>query len=149
MLKEFIKEFANEEIVKDFVKIDRSYFSINEKIKQIISSIKTKPEFAGIPLGREKGNIFAPSLYLLQKLAEVSNKKIRVDKKGEWMFICGKDIFGKSIAQFCDVKIGELILVQNLHSECLGYGKIIADLHQKGVVIENIFDIGDFLRRQR
>ena len=149
MLKQFIKQFSKEEIVKDFVKIERSYFSVNEQIKQTISLIQTKPAFAGIPLGTES-SIFKPSLFLLQKICKLSDKKIIVDKKGEWMFICGKDIFGKSITKFAEnLKQGELVLVENQHGECLGYGKIIAELNNKGNVLENIFDIGDFLRRER
>lgn len=143
MLKEFIKQFTSEEIVGDFTKVNNEYFVINESLKQIISQIKTKPLCAGIPLGREKGRIFVSSLYLLQKLGEVSNKKIIVDKKGEWMFICGKNIFSKSIKN-CTGNVGDLVLVENAFGECLGYGKLTAEKS-----VQHVFDIGDFLRRER
>ena len=150
MLKEFVRQFTNEDIIGDFVKINREYFSVPANLEKISLSIKTRPEFAGIPLGREKGKIFAPSLYLLQKLIAISGKKIQVDNKGEWMFICGKDVFGKSVTKSSnEQKTDDLVLVENQYCECLGYGKIVAELTQKGVVVKNIFDIGDFLRRQR
>lgn len=149
MLKQFIKQFTNEEIVKDFVKIDRSYFLINEKIKQTILSIQTKPAFAGTILGTE-GKFFKPAINLMQKISASTEKKISVDKKGEWMFICKKDIFGKSILKFGEgIKTNDFVIVQNQYGECLGYGKITADLTSKGKIVENLFDIGDFLRRER
>lgn len=143
MLKKFITQFTSEEIVGDFTKVNNEYFVINESLKQIISQIKTKPSFAGIHLGIEKGKTFVPSLYLLQKLCTVSNKKIITDKKGEWMFICGKNIFQKSIIKFAGNN-EDLVLVQNEFGECLGYGKITTEKS-----VQHIFDIGDFLRRER
>ncbi len=149
MLKPFIKQFTNQEIIKDFVKFERSYFLVNNSLLKTIACIKTKPSLAGIVLATEH-RMFKPSIFLLQKIAEATNKKIIVDKKGEWMFICGKDIFGKSILKFGEgIKTNDFVIVQNQFSECLGYGKITADITSKGKVVENVFDIGDFLRRER
>ena len=150
MLKEFAKQFTDEDIVKDFVKMQNNFFLAPQQLKEALQHLTTKPSFMGLPLGRQKGQQFVPSLYLLQKLAGISSKKITVDDKGAWMFICGKDIFGKTIVKaHSEMKSGELILVQNHYGECLGYGSIIAELSNKSVVVENIFDIGDFLRRER
>lgn len=150
MLKEFIRQFANEEIIKDVLKINNEFFSVSLQLKETLQHLTTKPSFIGTQLGRQKGQQFEPSLYLLQKLAEKSNKKITVDDKGAWMFICGKDIFGKTIIKVhSEMKAGDAVLVQNHHGECLGHGKVVADISSKGVVVENVFDIGDFLRRER
>jgi ribosome biogenesis protein Nip4 len=42
-------------------------------------------------------------------------------------------------------------LVLNSHDECLGFGKILRNLKgkRKGPAVENILDVGDFLRRER
>ncbi|MBI4141463.1 hypothetical protein HY484_00900, partial [Candidatus Woesearchaeota archaeon] len=139
-----------EEIIKEFIKINNEFFSVTQELKETLQHINTKPAFAGILLGRQKGQQFQPSLYLLQKLADTSNKKITVDEKCAWMFICGKDIFGKSIVKtHKTLEINEFVLVQNVHGECLGYGKIINELSNKRVAVQNIFDIGNFLRRER
>ena len=149
MLKEFTALFTNEDIAGDFVRIGNEFFLMDSDIKRVISQIKVKPCFAGIYLGCERGRAFAPSLFLLKKLLFLTNKKICVEPKGEWMFICGKDIFGKSIIKTNDYRIGELVLVENAHGDCLGYGRVVAELNEKGKVIEHVFDIGDFLRRER
>lgn len=150
MLTQFIKHFTNEEIIKDVTKINREYFLVGSELKKIIAQIKTKPSFAGIPLGSERGKLFAPSPFLLKKLASSTAKKIIVDSKGEWLFICGKDIFGKSVSSFGSAAaIGDFVLVENLHGECLGYGKMVAEKESRGLVVEHLFDIGDFLRRER
>ena len=150
MLKEFVKQFTEEEIVKEFVKINNECFFLQPQLKETLQHLTTKPSFIGTPLGRQKGQQFQPSLYLLQKLAESSNKKITVNEKGAWMFICGKDIFGKTIIKVhSEMKVGDNILVQNHHGECLGYGKVVAEIFSKGVVVQNEFDIGDFFRRER
>jgi len=149
MLKQFIKQFTNQEIVKEFIKIDRSYFLTSDKIRQTTALIQTKPAFEGVILGTE-GRVFKPSIFLLQKICAFTNKKINADKKGEWMFICGKDVFGKSVLKFGEgIKINDFVIVQNQYHECLGYGKITADISSKGKIVENFFDIGDFLRRER
>jgi ribosome biogenesis protein Nip4 len=43
------------------------------------------------------------------------------------------------------------VLVLNSYGECLGFGKILRSLDgkRKGLAVENILDIGDFLRRER
>jgi len=39
----------------------------------------------------------------------------------------------------------------NKFDECLGFGRVIADLNEKAetVAVKNVLDIGDFLRRER
>lgn len=149
MLKDFIRLFTNEEIVKDFVKIERDYFLVGSDIKRVVSQIKTKPCFEGIPLGCERGKLFVPSLFLLNELLQFTEKKVCVDSKGEWMFICGKDIFGKSVSKAGDCRVGDFVLVENQYGECLGYCRVVADLKERGKVLDHVFDVGDFLRRER
>jgi ribosome biogenesis protein Nip4 len=46
---------------------------------------------------------------------------------------------------------GAYTLILNKHGECLGFGKILHDLDgsQERVAVENVSDIGDFLRREK
>ena len=140
MIKEFILKFTQENIIEeDLVRYENNYFLFDERFKVL----KLKPIYAGIFVGRIKGNDVIPSLWLLQKLAEKSSKKVVVNEKGEWMFICSRDVFKENIIKIDNVKKEEYCLVVNQYNECLGYG-IFEDNK-----IRRIFDIGDFLRRER
>ena len=130
------------------VKKGNRFFLLNEELKKLV----TKDFFyAGIYLGKVKKGRFFPSFNLLRMITETKANKIIVDKKTEWLFICGRDIFKKGIKKVAGSKNkGAYTLILNRNGECLGYGKILHDLDKakKGVVIKNILDIGDFLRRE-
>jgi ribosome biogenesis protein Nip4 len=116
---------------------------------------KTPKDFfyAGTYLGAVKGTGFFPSFLLLKKIAKTKANKLMVDKKTAWLFICGRDIFRKGILKGDNLKKGDYALVMNEHDECLGFGKIAANLRgapdSKQVAVKNILDIGDFLRREK
>ncbi|RJS77726.1 hypothetical protein CW667_02550, partial [Candidatus Bathyarchaeota archaeon] len=107
--------------------------------------------YAGLYLGKAKKDRFFPSFNLLRMIAEAKANKVVVDKKTEWLFICGRDVFKRGIKKVVGSRNrGSYTLILNMKSECLGYGEILHDLDKpgKGVVIKNILDIGDFLRRE-
>lgn len=137
MLKEFISLFTEEFPRGKIWKKEHKFFLVKEEPYY-------KPQYTGIYLGKIK-KIFYPSLWLLQWLKERTDKKVVVDKKGEWMFICGKDVFKKSLNKKFKVEKNDYVLVLNKYNECLGYG-IFQD---KKIIVKNLFDIGDFLRRER
>ena len=124
------------------------FFLLNKTLKKL--SVKDF-FYVGIYLGKMKKGRFFPSVNLLRMIAETKANKVIVDKKTEWLFICGRDIFKKGIKKVAGSKNkGDYTLILNVYNECLGYGKILHDLDRprKGVVIKNILDIGDFLRRE-
>ena len=60
--------------------------------------------------------------------------------------------FKKGIARVSgSPRKGDFVLVLNTYDECLGFGRLVNDLEGKreNVVVENLLDIGDFLRRER
>ena len=70
-----------------------------------------------------------------------------VDDKAEWLFLCGRDVFAKSVVK-ANVKSGRVI-VCNKGKEVLGYGNIVGELGRKDkVFVKNLLDKGDFLRRE-
>jgi len=125
------------------------YFLLNDGLKRLI----LKDFFyAGTYLGKTKGGKFFPSFNLLRMIAGEKANKVIVDKKTEWLFICGRDIFKQGITEVMGSKRkGDYTLILNQYGECLGFGKILCNLGKakEGVVIENISDIGDFLRREK
>lgn len=124
------------------------YFLANENLKKLISKDFF---YAGCYLGKIKNQKFFPGFELLRMMAEKSANKVVVDKKTEWLFICGRDIFKQGITRVTgSSRKGDRVLVLNGHNECLGFGRIVCNLNKarKGVVVENILDVGDFLRRE-
>jgi len=131
------------------VKRRNRYFLLNGGLKRLISKDFF---YAGTYLGKAKRGKFFPSFNLLRMIAEEKANKVIVDKKTEWLFICGRDIFKQGITGMMGSKRkGDYTLILNQHGECLGFGKILCNLDKAkdGVVIENISDIGDFLRREK
>ena len=85
---------------------------------------------------------------MLDIIGKSTKRRIIIDDKAEWLFLCGRDIFGKSIVR-ADVKEG-FAIIQNKAGETLGFGKITDDISKKNkAVIKNKLDRGDFLRRER
>jgi ribosome biogenesis protein Nip4 len=130
------------------VKKGMRYFLLNENLKRLI---RKDFYYAGTYLGKVKNGKFFPSFKLLAMLATGEANKIVVDRKVAWLFICGRDIFRKGIlAVHGSRRKGDYTLVLNEFGECLGFGKITRslDAEKTQVVVKNISDVGDFLRRE-
>jgi ribosome biogenesis protein Nip4 len=125
------------------------FFLLNNDLKNIV---RKDFYYAGKYLGKMKRGRFFPSFNLLAMLAENKANKVVVDEKAAWLFICGRDIFGEGIkAVNGSRRKGDFTLILNVHGECLGFGRILHDLSSKrgNLAIENVSDVGDFLRRER
>ncbi len=125
------------------------YFLLSENLKKHASEDFF---FAGTYLGKVRDGKLCPSFNLLGIVAQGNANKVFVDKKTEWLFICGRDLFKKGITKVTGLsRENNYTLVMNSHDECLGYGIIVHNLEQQksGVVIKNLLDVGDFLRREK
>jgi ribosome biogenesis protein Nip4 len=125
-------------------------FLLNEALQKVA---RKDFYYAGTYLGKVKNGKFFPSFNLLAMLAKGEANKVVVEKKAAWMFICGRDVFRRSVvAVRGSRKKGDHTLVLNEFGECLGFGKIIGSLDEAAkkneVVVRNVSDIGDFLRRE-
>ncbi len=103
--------------------------------------------YAGKLLGRARGR-FQPSAILLRELASLPGvKRLWVNEEIGWLFACGRDVFGESVLRvegaFAE---GSRFLVM-LGDDCIGYGRV--ETRDGGLILSNLFDIGDFLRRER
>lgn len=149
-IKDFVGRF-NAKILLDetfVVKKRNRYFLLNEALKNVIAR---NFFYAGLYLGKMRKGRFFPSFNLLKMIGKTKANKIVVDKKTEWLFICGRDIFKRGIKKVTgSMNKGSYVLILNMKDECLGYGKILHNLNKTSerVVIKNILDIGDFLRRE-
>jgi ribosome biogenesis protein Nip4 len=121
---------------------------LNHSLKKILQS-----DFynAGLYLGKVKNGVFFPSFNLLNLIAKLSRNKVIVDQKAAWLFICSRDVFQTGILKAIGSKCkGDFTLVMNEFGECLGYGKLTGDFEKREgkFTVENLLDIGDFLRRE-
>lgn len=147
------------ELKKEYFLADRELCELNKGIEKININLKAKS--IGVYLGGiRKGNVkagedkFQPSLALLEMISKVSSKKIFLNRKVEWLFLCGKDVFEDSIVRpdkqdkksNKHLKKGDSVLVQTKDDENLGYGQVVK---QGKVFLKNLLDRGDFLRRER
>ena len=151
ILREFVSRFgASISLNKNLLaKKGNRYFLLNEKLKELVGKDFF---YAGVYLGKVKNGKFFPSFNLLSMMAEKRANKIFVDKRSEWLFICGRDIFKRGITRVIGSKRkGDYALILNDYGECLGFGKILCNLDEivEGVAIKNISDLGDFLRREK
>ena len=150
-IKDFVSRFQTRISLDKSLIVKRRdrYFLLDDSLKRLISKDFF---YAGTYLGKTKRGKFFPSFNLLRMIAEEKANKVMVDKKTEWLFICGRDIFKQGITEVMGSKRkGDYTLILNQHGECLGFGRILCnpDKAKDGVVIENISDIGDFLRREK
>lgn len=137
--------FDNDLILKN----QNRYFLLNQKVKGFIAK---DFYYAGIYLGKEKNGRFYSSFNLLEMIAKKDSNKVIVNKKTEWLFVCGRDIFRKGILRLIGSnKKNYYTLVLNQYNECLGFGKIVSKAagEEEGIFVKNILDLGDFLRREK
>ena len=127
---------------------EQRYYLLNPRVKKLL---RNDFFYAGLYLGKVKNGVFFPSFNLLNMLVEVAANKIVLDPKAAWLFICGRDIFKKGITKaYGTQRKGDCTLVMNPFGECLGFGRITENLGnpENQVVVRNILDVGDFLRRE-
>lgn len=87
-------------------------------------------------------------------IAEGQANKTVVNEKTAWLFICGRDVFKQGIKQMIGLKNkGHYTLVMNQNDQCLGFGKILCTIErakdETKVIVKNISNIGDFLKREK
>jgi ribosome biogenesis protein Nip4 len=150
-LDDFVRRLGTQITLDEnfIVKKQGRYFLLNENVTRLTSK---GFYYAGTYLGKVKDGKFFPGFNLLNMVAQKKARSINIGKKAEWLFICGRDVFEQGITKVTgSTKKGDYTLVLNSCGECLGFGKILRNLDRKrkGPAVQNILDIGDFLRRER
>ncbi len=150
---DFVRMFEANVILDEnlIVKKENRYFRVNEALK---SCVHEDFFYAGAYLGKVRGRFFFPSFILLAMMAEGKANKTVVDKKSAWLYIVGRDVFERGILTIYGSKRkGSYTLVLNQHNECLGFGRIHNNINEEKdknqVIIKNIANIGDFLKREK
>ena len=152
-VENFISQFKASVVLNEslIVKKQNRYFLLNKDLKR---QVRKDFFYAGAYLGKIKDATFFPSFILLAMIGKEKANKIMVDEKTAWLFICGRDVFKRGILKVIGSKRkGDYTLIVNEHYECLGFGKILRNMNkvkdENKVIVKNISDIGDFLRREK
>lgn len=133
---------------ESIIEKNQSYYLLNTRVKKIMRSDFF---YSGLYLGTVKDGVFFPSFNLLNMLLDVAINKVFLNRKAAWLFICGRDVFKKGITKvYGSQNKGDYTLVLNEFGECLGFGRVSEKLTIQAdrVVINNLLDVGDFLRRE-
>ena len=143
----FISSFTDSTLDMSIVnKVGRNYFFAGKELQDLRNMIKRDVFSLGIFLGEEK-NFFQPSpacIDMISRLHGAEKKKIFINKKAEWLFLCGRAVLEESIAKNPNNLNEGVVLVQNEQDENLGYG--LFKQEGKDLVIRNILDKGKYLR---
>lgn len=151
MIHEFIEQFTKQPLVHDddVYQLGNEWFSVNKELFKAGKALPKQPVFVGQLLGRQTPAGFFPGVDVLRMLVKTDAPRVFVTDKAAWLFVCGKNVLQPSITKTQGgIKDGGLVLVM-LNDECLGYGRVEKSLTNADGVVKRVFDIGDFLRRER
>lgn len=144
---QFLAQFTEHRFDESMIdRIGKNYYYASKELQELRNSIKLDAFSLGIYLGEEKeGFLPSPALIdLISKMPGSEQKKVYINKKAEWLFLCARNILEPSIVKNPhNIKEG-LVFVQNEQDENLGYG--IFRREGKQLVIRNILDKGKYLR---
>ena len=151
VIQEFIAQFTQQEILyADYVyQLGKEWYLVVPELLRMGKALPRQPVFVGQFLGRQTPAGFFPGVDVLRLLVKTDAPRIFVTDKSAWLFVCGKNVLQPSITKTQGKMIeGQLVLVM-LNDECLGYGRVEKSLAGADGVVKRVFDIGDFLRRER
>jgi ribosome biogenesis protein Nip4 len=129
----------------EVLRINDKYFTLSLSLREGLK-VRGGLVYAGRYLGRDR-RLFQPSALLLEALArEPGTRKVHVGRDAAWLFVCGRDLFEESVERVeGELALGGYYLVVYV-GRCVGYGRYETAGDRR--IIRNLFDIGDFLRRE-
>ncbi len=152
-LKDFVRQFTRQDILKDMniMKLGREFYHVPADLSAVVKRSQVRPEFAGTLLAAQRGGEgLRPSSQLLDILVGTDAKRVIVTRQAEWLCICGRPpLLSSVVDKKGDPQRGDVVLIMNMDGECIGYGKLNDSWGRKTGIITLLYDIGDFLRRER
>jgi ribosome biogenesis protein Nip4 len=144
LFNKFVQQFTNTEFT-DVHRIGRNFYNAESRLWDIKTGVNRDLYAIGTFLGEEKHG-FNPSpalMDLISKLPNSESKKIFINKRAEWLFLCGRNILSESIINNPHNISDGIVLIQNEHDENLGYGQF---KKEDTLIIKHILDKGAYLR---
>ncbi len=128
------------------VRINNKRFAASAELLASITR-RDRLVYAGKLLGKTK-NAWEPSAILLREVAaQPGARKAWVGEEAGWLFACGRDVFTERVSRFSPEAADGANYLVMLGDNCLGYGRIQTSGGR--TIIRNLFDVGDFLRREK
>jgi ribosome biogenesis protein Nip4 len=126
------------------IKKSRFLFAASSELHNFMKEMSTDFFSIGTPLGETKRD-FIPTPELVDFLSHHSDRKVFIGPKSEWMFLCGKDIFRKGIANNTLEKNRGRVFIFNKYEENLGIAKF---MENRDVPLQHIMDKGAYVRKE-
>jgi 60S ribosome subunit biogenesis protein NIP7 len=133
----------------------KEVYALTPELAEFLKNTGVKVVSAGIKVG-EVGKRFRLTLEGAFFLVKAKKKRIYVNRKGEMLFLYGRDIFASSVMKALpDIRENDIVFVCNTKGDILGIGKSrydaerIRSVEEDKVVIENLVDRGEYLRKER
>lgn len=146
MIEEYCKKF-NVKSPNNTIKIGKKYYMCNENVQEFLKTVDEDNVLgAGVMLGEEKRNKFKPTSALIEHIGKETKRKLIVNEKSAWLFICGRDVFSEGIEHKEISKLSGEYIVTNKNNETLGVGKLVRK--GKTIILNNVIDIGIRLRQE-
>ncbi len=129
----------------EVLRINDKYFALDPALRASLR-VRGGLIYAGRYIGRDR-RLFQPSALLLEALSgEPGTRKVHVEREAAWLFACGRDLFEESVVRAeGELALGGYYLVV-YGGRCVGYGRYETAGDRR--IIRNLFDVGDFLRRE-
>jgi 60S ribosome subunit biogenesis protein NIP7 len=132
----------------------REVHAMSKDLNEFIRSHNLTPVSAGLKIG-EVGRRFRFSIEG-SFLVKSKRKRVYVSRKGEMLFLYGRDIFAESVVKVTDdVRENDIVFVTNTKGDIIGIGKSRFDClrmrsaEKDRVVVENLVDRGEYLRKEK
>ncbi len=138
-LTAFLQTFEVSLPTEHIIKLHKAIYLLNSSAQQQIDKLQEEPISAGLLLGTLKPR-FSPSIALLQLITPRTKKKIILNEKASWLFVCGRDILEENILSG-DAKAREVI-VEDEHGQTLGLAKKTSRFYK------NIKNSGELLKNK-
>jgi ribosome biogenesis protein Nip4 len=102
-------------------------------------------------IGEERKG-FQPTSAFVDLVAARDERRVIVEDKAAWLFLCGRDVLMASVREEGPFSPNQLAIVADREGNVLGYGKIVAPFSRKmrnKVYVKHVLDKGEYLRRER
>jgi ribosome biogenesis protein Nip4 len=141
-LKNFLELFGDIPFPLEKVIVQgKEVYLVNTSAQPALAVYEEEPVSQGLLVGTITKNSFLASIALLRHIAPHTEKKIILNEKSAWLFVCGRDAFDQNIVS--GDKKSSLVIVLDEQENVLGLAKKTPQFYK------NMLHIGTFLKENK
>jgi len=157
IIEKALRAYSSENFLENHVLLvneKREVFALSKELGDFIAKNKIEFMNAGLKIG-EVGKKFRFSLEGSFFLVKKKKKRVYVNKKGEMLFLYGRDVLAESVRKAVGVKKRDTVFVCNTYGDIIGMGKSrfsedeMRSVEKDTVVVENLVDRGEYFRKRK